>query len=462
MNITTQKTTKSTNQVTTRVRRKSSTREFERRFLSEKYRGGAGTLEVAMIWENRILSVDQFDKDTPVTIGEGESAVGEGVLLKRGDLTYLIEHSALGKRHELFTPQSDGQNLRWTLNVTREMEVTILVDPAVDGLTQLNFDAALSLGLLKQTGDVYSLTIDGGTRARIKIGDVTILAHYASTTPLRLVRSRTESDRVVLFSMLAALMLMLVGGAAVYFYPDRSTELNLAQSMEDGRLKTVYQKVKEQEVKEAKRKVDIERKKKRLDDLKKKPDPVVTKTKSTAKKSAVNSDQPTGEGPSSKQPTDIENYNTVLNAAAADGALSSLAQLGLSGKSEGALGGLRGFNASSGGQRAYALAQTGSGIGGGGDGGPGGSGGPGGDSLKRDRVTGGINTSYNGEIVERALSTPILRPGKFTSGGTFDRNIIKRVMARNKSKIVNCYESQLRKKRDLQEKIMKSLSLSML
>ena len=112
-----------------RRRRQPPLREFERRFLSEKYRGGGGVLEIAMIWKGEVTSIRQFDKGEPITIGSG----GAETLKKTKQTTYMLEHEAFGERFELFTPVGDAKSPKWTLNVNGKMDGFVLVDPPVNG-----------------------------------------------------------------------------------------------------------------------------------------------------------------------------------------------------------------------------------------------------------------------------------------------------------------------------------------
>ena len=127
--------------------------------------------------------------------------------------------------------------------------------------------------------------------------------------------------------------------------------------------------------------------------------------------------------------------------------LSALQSMGVNNEAEGALGGLKGFSASSGGASDYAIAMSGAGVGGGGQGGGGmgGGSGVGGSTSGKGSGKGGYGASAGGGIKERGQKTPVLKPGRFQSSGSFDKKIIKRVVTRNKRKITNCYERQLRK-----------------
>ena len=129
--------------------------------------------------------------------------------------------------------------------------------------------------------------------------------------------------------------------------------------------------------------------------------------------------------------------------------LSALQNLGLSANADGELGGLKGFNAASDGSRAYAISESGSGVGGGGMGGGmgigGATGGKGSGAPNPARGYGGLR--------ERSTRTPKLKPGRFQSSGSFNKKIIKRVVRRNKKALTNCYERQLRKKPNLKGRI---------
>ena len=439
-----------------RRRRRSSLREFERRFLSEKYRGGAGTLEIAMIWRDRVTSVEQYDKAEPISIGRGGKNTEASKKLKDEDVTYLVENDSIGDSFELFSAQASGQKVNWTLNLSAMMEGFILVDQPVKGQVKFDLKEAVAAGVAQSKGDGYSITIEGGTRAKVMVGEVVFLVHYVSSTPLVLVKSRSDADRMILISMLAAFTLILGLGLVVYFYPERTTELNLSQSLEDGRLKSVYQRVKEEEKKKKAKKKEKEKKKKAKEKVKEKTKKVVVKKDNKPKVTNPSPDSKnTGEGPPSNNPTDIENYNTVVTAGALSSAdqLSALSNLGVSANTEGALGGLKGFSAASGGSRAYAISQSGSGVGGGGTGGGGMGGGSGVGGATGGKGSGKSVGGGGDGLRERSTKTPKLKPGRFQSSGNFDKKIIKRVVSRNKKAITNCYEKQLRKKPNLKGRI---------
>ncbi len=164
--------------------------------------------------------------------------------------------------------------------------------------------------------------------------------------------------------------------------------------------------------------------------------------------------------PSNLSPSQSKSYAKAasVGAAKSSSALKSVASLGVgSSKAEGdALGGLAGFAGDAGsGPAGLAMSPLAPSGGGGGIGSMGGGGGVGG-GLDGGGGKGGGDGDYRekgGDLKEKAVGKPVLKPSEASTSGNFDKQIIKRVINQKKSEITNCYNKELMKKPDLKGRI---------
>jgi len=132
-------------------------------FLEKDYDGsGGGVLEVAMLWQDNVLQVNQYRKLVPITIGESKAA------------TYPVKDESVPQ--ELF-PLVQPTGMDVTLNFTEGMTGLIYVDDR-----RYTLQEAIRDGLARQGGygkGSYQAQLTSRTRARVNINETTFLIHYA-------------------------------------------------------------------------------------------------------------------------------------------------------------------------------------------------------------------------------------------------------------------------------------------
>ena len=421
-----------------RKKRKKKADELERRFLSERYAGGAGMLEIAVVWKGKVITQDQYEKSQAIVVGSGPSA------------KYRVEDKEVGDAFELLSPTGNT----WELNITENMGGFVVVYPEHNGKVKFPIRDAITHNIIRSKGKSYSLPIDGNNRVKLTIGEVSFLIHYVSRQALKLA-AVSERDRGVMWmAALAALAIALVGTGLVSYYPDRANALSASQNLSDaGFLKVVIaQKEKEKETKQEK-----------LDDPEPEPEEVVEEKKDTKIEKVTAPSNNTNESkvsaPSNLSPSQSKSYKKAASVGVAKSAskLQSIAALGVGGgKGAGeAVAGLAGFAGDTGsGVAGLDMASSGLSGGEGGVGSMGGGGNVGGGIEGGGGKTGGGDyREAGGELKEKAVGKPQLKPADPSVGGGFDKQIIKRVVNQKKAEITQCYNKELQKKPDLKGKI---------
>lgn len=191
-------------------RKRVSRDHFERRFLSEHYTGGAGALEVAMLWSGNIFSIDQYkgNKDITLTMGSDE------------DVTYPVDHPGIDAATP-FAAQIDGQ---WTLTFTTQARGFVLL-----GTRKLSFAKAVEAGAMQQHGDTYVLPVQNNTRAKLVLGEVSFLVHYISVPALVIPAFAGIGAASIVLGLFVSLLVHGIFGSFVAFDTDLVEELTLDQ-----------------------------------------------------------------------------------------------------------------------------------------------------------------------------------------------------------------------------------------
>ena len=204
-------------------------REFERRFLSEHYQGGTGALEVAMLWREEIMRVDTYNTPQPITIGCGGIRGRQHIDI---DPNYLVEHSTAGIIHTLLAPHNDGKQSQWVVNIRPRMRGFVLFDPPINGQQKFSFNEALDIGLALPTARGLAVPLMGGSRVKVRVGNVTFLIHFISSAPLTLEPFLSAPDRLLRVSFLIAMLLACAFGGLVSSAPVRQTNMRSGDTIE--------------------------------------------------------------------------------------------------------------------------------------------------------------------------------------------------------------------------------------
>lgn len=146
------------------IRKKNKLASFERRFLSAKTNSSKGVLEVAMIWNNNVMSIKQYQTKPGTVITIGSNPKCNYKVNTNTDSVPLLYCS---------------NNNTWEVVFNTTDEGFIL-----EGEKKFQFKNASSsefkvpsLGKYLKPGSL-STCITGNTRAKFVFGDVSILVHY--------------------------------------------------------------------------------------------------------------------------------------------------------------------------------------------------------------------------------------------------------------------------------------------
>ncbi len=436
----------------TQARRKRD--GFERRFLSEKYKGGRGALEIAMLWRDNVVAIDQHTKTNVVNIGASTEA------------HYAVESVAVGVMRPLARRSGD----QWVLIFTEEMEGFLLVDPNKNqGQEKISLKEAVHRGLAQRGANGYEVGISGSTRAKIAIGEVSFLLHYVSLPALSLPLialggAAGVSTLIMLVGFGISFMLHGSFWLMVSFTTDRVDALNIDKLLSSSKFAEALltPEEKEEELKEEEKVTEEE------DEGPPDEESGARAADDEGKSGRTDTDETEGsfgiEGTSDHMALAREqNVQAAMGAGllASANEMSSLLGSGFQASGYDAVSAWGSFDSSAAiGNTAgsYGLGMAGAGRGGGGSnyggfgvgrfgtaGRGGGGGGAGGGRGYGDGVAG---------LGEKSTGQPKLKPGNPDVSGSLDKRIIRKVVNQHRNEIRACYEKELAKKRGLHGKIV--------
>lgn len=436
------------------ARRRKKRDDFERRFLSERYKGGAGALEIALLWKGNLFHIDQYKKAVELTIGSSS------------DASYAVESSSLGPSQPLAS--FDGSQT--TIYFSDDMDGFILVDPARNnGQEKVPLREAVARGIARKSGSTNAVVLDGNTRIKLVIGDVVVLAHFISLPNIAipliggaagLGAAAYASLVVLLLSMGVSGLLHGIFGVFVSLSTDRVNDLSIDTLLSDSRFgdALVTDILEEDEEPEEQEEED------NTEDA---PSEEVGAKAAGEEGDVGKPDETATEGKfaiageSDHMALQKAHDMAVANNAgllASSETMSSLLGTGMMAEGFDAVNAWGEFDSTAAaGNTAgnYGLGMTGSGRGGGGTntggfgvGNFGTAGRGGGGSGGRDYGKG------EGKLGDKAIGQPKLKPGNPDVSGSLDRKIIQKVVNQHKREIKACYEKELQKKKGLHGKIV--------
>jgi len=425
---------------------------FAQRFLASDGKAACGAVEVAMLWRDDVIRVDQVPRGAGVSVGA------------RADAHYLVEAATVGALHWLVRPQGRG----WILSFKAEMQGFLLLRPLAAGATEkLSLTEAVTRGLARRGPDGYEVSLAAGTRARIDVGEVSFLVRLVATPALSLpLLSFGGSAGMSLFILLVgfALSFMLHGSfwIMVSLSTDRVDVLDIDRILSaSGFAEALLAPESVEEEAEEKTVVDPEEEAGAVDEES-------GARAADAEGQAGRTDLESGEGAFGIEgQSDRIALAKAQDVQAAMGAgllasaheMSSLLGEGFQATGYDAVSAWGSFDSDAAIGNApgtYGLGMKGAGRGGGGDlvggfgidrFGPGGPGRLGGGGGERGF---GADAAH---VPEKKASVPTLRSGPFKSTGTLDKRIIRKIVNQHRNEIRACYEKELTKKRGLHGKI---------
>ena len=216
------------------IRKKKRPTSFERRFLSAKTNSSKGVLEVAMVWNDNVMSIKQYHAKPGTVITVGSNPKCNYKVNTNTDSIPLLHCS---------------NNNTWEVVFNTTDEGFIL-----EGEKKLQFKNASSsefkvpsLGKELKPGSL-STCITGNTRAKFVFGDVSILVHY--------VESKKYKSQIVdgvkicdCSALIASILLHIALFSVVFLSTDRVDALMVDRVITSSRFATTVEAQIEDDVK---------------------------------------------------------------------------------------------------------------------------------------------------------------------------------------------------------------------
>jgi len=214
-----------------KIKRESS---FERRFLSSRGKSDKLCLEVAVVWRDTVLSINQY-KPSPAT----EISVGPGK-----DATYHVETNFNG-----------GQKIHLAQYVDNHWE--ILFNNAFEGFvlqgekkTEFSTASTAEFSVPNTKANLMpgslACKLDGSVRAKYVFGEVAILVHYVDAVPLSL--TWLSGAKLASYApLIASVVLHLALFSVIFFTTDRVNALMVDRIITSSRFAVVVEQPQDEE-----------------------------------------------------------------------------------------------------------------------------------------------------------------------------------------------------------------------
>ncbi len=419
---------------TTIIKKKKRPASFERRFLSARGNSNNCVLEVAMIWRDNVLNIQQFKAENGKEISIGQSS----------NATF---HVNAGSTAELAIAHCIGNS--WEILFNNAFDGFVLVgDKKTEFKTASNaeFNVPKSAGHL-QPGSL-ACQVNGDVRAKFIFGEVSILIHFVDAVPFAapLFGKFSVSNYGAL---IASLIIHFSLFSIILFATDRVDALMIDRILTASRFATVVEEeIVEEEPEEEKpdeEEPEEEEPEEDADLQKDAPDtPFAANTASDTPSANSGSGMSKGEAAAAAQATGLLAQANAMNSMLAAGMdMQNLDNLDWSSFDASA-------QAASGG---YGLGTTGAGGGGAGLGGFGGSGfGPGGAGGSGAIRAAGAG--YNADLGKKGEAKPAVKMKNPEVTGSLDKRIIQKVVRQHSGELRNCYEKEVAKVKGLNGRIV--------
>jgi len=413
------------------IKKKKRPVSYERRFLSARSSGGAGVVEVAMVWRDTVLNVKSFRIKNGKTVSVG------------GDKScdFKVNPEVCGKPKIPILVCSNG---KWELMFNNAYEGFILVG---DKKTEFKAASNATFPISNAGGQLGAGSMghemDGQTRAKFVFGEVTILVHSVDAVPFAapLFGAFSMSN---IGGLIASLLLHFALFSVILFATNRVDALMVDRILTTSRFAVVLEEPPvEEEQKEEQDEEEPEQEEAEEEDIQKDaPDtPFAANSNSDSAPKTTMSKEAAA---AAAQATGLLAQSNAMNSMLAAGLdMQNLDNLDWSS-----------FDASAqASQAGYGLGTTGAGGGGSGFGTIGGGGfGPGGAGG-----TGAIRAAsadYNANLGVKGEAKPRVKMANPEVTGSLDKRIIQKVVRQHSGELRNCYEKELAKVKGLNGRVV--------
>ncbi|MBO4351473.1 MAG: AgmX/PglI C-terminal domain-containing protein [Proteobacteria bacterium] len=416
---------------TTIIKKKKRPVTFERRFLSARGRSDACKLEVAMVWRDTVLSIDQFDAKNGRTVTVGSDPKCNYKLAVDNACNIALAECVGNTWELIFNNAYDGFIL------VGETKTAFKDASSADFITPASHEL-LSPGSL-------ACEVNGQTRAKFVFGEVTILVRFVDTVAYGTTGFSLASSN---FSgLVASLLIHFALFSVILFATSRADALMVDRIMSNSRFATIEELTAEDEPEP-----DMVEEVVAVDETPDETDNSITKdaSKTSFAPNSGNSDSmDKGSGISKGQAVGMAMQQGLLNQATEmNSMLAAAAAINMDN--------LEWSTFDPNGQMLAGNYLLGAGGTQGGANGLGvmGASGFGPNGGKNGGVVGKASTEYKaglGDHKERAVP---VKPGKLIVEGTIDKRIIQKVVRDHQGEFRACYERELNKIKGLNGRVV--------
>ena len=413
---------------TTIIKKKKRPVSFERRFLSAKSKTGRGNLEVAMVWQDTVLSIQAFKpKDKVVTVGSGKGC------------NYKVE---TGNGASISIAQYVGDH--WELLFNNSFDGFVLIGDnkyEFKAGSNAEFTTPKSAGNILAPGSL-ACEVTGMTRAKYVFGEASILVHSVDPTPFA--TTLFGNFRPSRYGSLAAsLLIHFMLFSVILFATNRVDALMVDRILTASRFATAIEEPIVEDEKEEEKEDEKPKEEEEVDETKPSDTPFAANTPSDA--------PGPGKGPLSKSEAQAAAQATGLLAQAQ--AMNSMLAAGLDMQNLDNLDWSSFDSSAAAATGGYGLGTTGTGGGGAGLGGFNnggfGPGGPGGSGAIRAAGTG-----YAADLGKKGEAKPAVKMKNPEVTGSLDKRIIQKVVRQHSGELRACYEKELAKVKGLNGRVV--------
>lgn len=414
---------------TTIIKKKKRPVSFERRFLSARSKTGRGNLEVAMVWQDTVLSIQSFKpKDKVVTVGSGKGC------------NYKVE---TGSGASISIAQYVGNH--WELLFNNSFDGFVLIG---DNKYEFKAGSNAEFTTPKPAGNILApgslaCELTGVTRAKYIFGEASILVHCVDPTPL--VMPLFGNFRPSRYgALVASLLIHFALFSVILFATNRVDALMVDRILTASRFATAIEEPIVEEEKEEEKEDEKPEEEEEVDESKPSDTPL-------APNAAASNDAPGPKGSMSKGEAQAAAQATGLLAQAQ--AMNSMLAAGLDMQNLDNLDWSSFDSSAAAAQGGYGLGTTGTGGGGAGLGGFNnggfGPGGPGGSNAIRAAGTG-----YAADLGKKGEAKPAVKMKNPEVTGSLDKRIIQKVVRQHSGELRACYEKELAKVKGLNGRVV--------
>jgi len=420
-----------------KIIRKKRPVSYERRFLSEKCPGGNGTLEVALIWKENVLSLKQFKNKSGATVTVGSRTSG------RDQVDFGIMDPRLGGSKAVLA--YNGSN--WMVSISPDYDGFVVVDPKKFGQEKVmlkDLKPDTSVGVLNNAGTLQ-MAIDGMTRAKIQFGDAALLIHMAKPSGI-VIPFFGGFNSGMIGSLIASLLIHAAFFSLILFATDRVDALMIDRILTTSRFaEALIQPPEEQEEQEEDKPDEEEPEDPVEEDNTKEADSEPTPF---AANNSSGAGESTGSGMSRSeaigvaQATGLLAQANAMNSMLAVGANLDNMDLDWSSFDANAAASSAGYGMGMVGGGGGGAAMGGFGAGGFGPGGRGGGG-----------AVGAAARSHTGNLGEKTQGAPKMKALNPDVSGSLDKRVIQKIVRQHTGELRACYERELAKIKGLNGKV---------